>query len=175
MLYMVEFGFDDASRMDEFNRWYLSYLEMLLGIDGFLAAQRFLPVDSGPLPPLAIYSIASPDVLTSEQYKAKAGPQGKQLDQWRYGIKAWHRNLMEGIDDFPEVATDQMIVTADAAEPVEAAVGDLKLTWLKSVWSSGSTAFRGIAVIDRSHASAWRGSMAPSPRIYRPLTPRVRS
>jgi hypothetical protein len=91
VLYTVRCRFNDPEREAEWNEWYAGHLDVLMGVPGFLAAQRFhsdSTVDDRPY--LAMYEVASPDVFRSEAYQAIWG-----FDDWRPLIDNWTRDLFD--------------------------------------------------------------------------------
>jgi hypothetical protein len=91
VLYVVRSRFIDPVREEEWNEWYAGHLDVLLGVPGFLAAQRFhsdSTVDDRPY--LAMYEVAGPEVFTSEPYLAIWG-----FDEWRPLIDNWTRDIFE--------------------------------------------------------------------------------
>ena len=104
MLYIVEMELPDRSLIDEWHRWYEGHIRMLLTVPGFLTAQRFESMTPAASPFVAVYSLESADVITSEAYRSKAGP--GSTGKWRELMTNWNRNLLEGVDRAPAVAQD---------------------------------------------------------------------
>jgi hypothetical protein len=91
VLYAVRSRFIDPAREDEWNDWYAGHIDVLLGVPGFLSAQRFHSSETpDDRPYLALYEVASQDVFTSEPYLAIWG-----FDDWRPLIDNWTRDLFE--------------------------------------------------------------------------------
>lgn len=70
MIYTVEQALKPGQPDEVWYRWSSEQkpVPLLLAVPGFLTAQRFKGMDVDPSPSLAIYSIESGDVLTSESY-----------------------------------------------------------------------------------------------------------
>jgi hypothetical protein len=91
VLYAVRSRFTDPAREDEWNDWYAGHIDVLLGVPGFHSAQRFHSTETpDDRPYLALYEVESPDVFTSEPYKAIWG-----FHDWRPLIDNWTRDLFE--------------------------------------------------------------------------------
>jgi hypothetical protein len=119
-LYMVEMDMPHRDRLAEWHDWYKHHLERLIAIPGFLTAQRFGADGSTASPYLAVYTVANADVLTSAAYRAKAGP--TSTGHWQSLMTNWHRNVVEGLDQLPEIPHDSWLALMDrktqAAPPI---------------------------------------------------------
>ena len=89
---MVEMDFPFPEERAGFDTFYAERISMLLYIDGFLSAQRFEANSAVLAPFLAIYEIASPEVLTSAAYASKAGPAAVP-DAYKSKFRNWNRDL----------------------------------------------------------------------------------
>lgn len=101
MLYMVEMELPERSQLAEWNQWYDRHLQLLLSVPGFLSAQRFEATTPTASPFVALYAIARADVITSPEYRAKAGPES--TGRWRSLMTNWRRNILDGLELVPEV------------------------------------------------------------------------
>ena len=75
MIYTVELNFSDASKTDEWNAWYETYLKQLVSLDGLETAQRFRAV-AGSEPTweyLTLYTVPNLDVSKSEAHRKISG------------------------------------------------------------------------------------------------------
>jgi hypothetical protein len=181
LLYAVRSRFIGTEAAEaEWNRWYHGHLEVLMGVNGFRAAQRFRTAASpDERPYLALYELESADVFTSPEYLKVWG-----FSNWRDQIDNWTRDLFElhrGSDlDFGTNRTERLraafLLPADL--PVEQ-----RSEWL----AQQSAGVRGAITcgLDRSCAAvAWlRGSSGQVPEplagwagepvvqaVYAPLT-----
>jgi hypothetical protein len=94
VLYAVRCRFTDQSREPAWNDWYAGHIEVLLGVPGFLTAQRFrAPSPADERPYLALYEVAAAEVFESAAYRAIWG-----FDEWRPLIDNWTRDLFEPAD-----------------------------------------------------------------------------
>lgn len=167
MIFTSQSGITDASRGADWDDWYVGHLEAMAAVPGIGSAQRFAALDDGPPPSLAMYSIEAPDVFDSAIYLQTRG-----MGPWKSLIDARHykRNLFEGLDTAPAVASDAILLVADrpAAEPTLPA-----LTWLRAVGLDRSTPFRAIAVLaDQAAARRLAATIGRPAALYRPVTRR---
>mgnify|MGYP000465863746 CR=1 FL=1 len=99
-LYMVEMNYpcDTPGDRAAYDLFYERHIDMLLGIPGFLSAQRFECVHAARAPFLAVYGVRNPDVMTSDAYTSTAGrlsvPEG-----FRVRMTDWDRNLVQTGDE----------------------------------------------------------------------------
>lgn len=173
MLYIVEMDLPDATLLDEWHAWYADHLRKLLSVPGFRTAQRFQSTTPAASPFVAVYSIDSADVLTSAPYRAKAGPES--TGKWRTLMTNWNRNLLEGLDEAPDVPIDGWLAImdrrADSAPPLLAGIRSLKPVGLDR------------SVVERGLLAGGPGDAPPAAReerdwhvrVCRPLTPRIRA
>ncbi len=94
---MVEMDYldPDGSGRAEYDSFYDRHIGMLLSIPGFLVAQRFEACEQAAAPFLAIYQLAAPHVLESEEYLSRAGRMSVP-ETYRQRMQNWDRNLVLG-------------------------------------------------------------------------------
>src|SRR5687768_14710956 len=97
---MVDHVYADLATEQAWHDWYAGYLEKLLSVPGIHTAQRFKALGCTPSRYLAMYSIESEDVYTSEAYKGIGGG-GSQSAQFHHAYRLWTRNLFEGASRAP--------------------------------------------------------------------------
>ena len=123
MIYMVEMDFPHPERLAEWHDWYLAHIRVLQTVPGFRASQRFQAITETPSPYLALHEVASPAMFESPDYRARGGP--ASTGEWRALQTNWHRNLLDGLDETPEVPADRFLVVLrdarDAGFPVDGA------------------------------------------------------
>ena len=112
MIYMVEMALIDIARRAEWDDWYLSHMKKLISIPGIQATQRFESLTPHESPFVALHQVTGPDVFTSVAYRAKAGPGG--TGEWRERMNNWHRNLLSGVDETPDVPMEGALVIVEA-------------------------------------------------------------
>lgn len=165
MIYMVEMALIDLARRAAWDAWYLDHMKKLISIPGIQATQRFESVTPHASPFVALHQVTGPEVFTSDAYRAKAGPSG--TGEWRERMNNWHRNVLSGMEETPDVPMDGALVVLEdnAAAPVP-------VRWIESVGLDRSVARRGLAVLPRiADGAALLG--LPGVRVCKPLTPRL--
>lgn len=110
-IYTVEVDLADRDRLGEWNHWYQAHTAKLMGVPGFLSAQRFVAAEPGPSPFLAIYGIESAAVLDSPEYRAVGGPES--VGAWKPLMINWFRNILEGPERPSPVPQDGWILLGD--------------------------------------------------------------
>jgi hypothetical protein len=178
MLYMVECGFADPTREDNWNEWYSGpKLAELLSMPGFIATQRYKALEPCPAPYLAVHSIESPSMFTNPNYKANGGG---RFGDWEPSLMTnWSRRLFGPLREMPDVPADRLLAMTDSR-------GDgmpSDVIWLDGLgWDAvseyrnalaldASVDKRGIAVVPKSAGSAPVAGV----RLYAPLTEKRRA
>ena len=165
MIYMVEMALIDTARRAEWDEWYLSHMKKLISIPGIQATQRFESLAPHPSPFVALHQVTGPDVFATEAYRAKAGPAG--TGEWRDLMNGWHRNVLTGIDETPDVPMEGALAVVEDGANVP-----FVARWTESAGLDRSVARRGFYVAaDRADVAGLAGW--PGVRICRPLTPRL--
>jgi hypothetical protein len=191
MIYMVEMALIDLSRRTEWDAWYLSHMKLLISIPGIQATQRFEALGQHVSPFVALHQVTGPAVFTSDAYRAKAGPGGTGI--WRERMNNWHRNVLQGLDETPDVPPDGalIVVEDDAAGIVESDAAivsgggaanvskhgvtvPVPVRWTEPVGLDRTITRRGFAVLPRL-ADAVPLLGLHGVRVCRPLTPRLRA
>jgi hypothetical protein len=166
MIFTSESGLTDPGRLVEWDKWYLGHLAAMVAVPGISSAQRFRALTAGVPPSLAMYTIASPAVFDSDIYRRTRGmgPFIPVVDE-----RLHRRNLFEGLDDAPHVATDAILLVADRDSRQ---ADDHEVVWLKAVGLDCSTRYRGIAILpDRARARAASARIRGA-ALYAPMTER---
>jgi hypothetical protein len=165
MIYMVEMALIDVARRAEWDAWYLSHMKKLISIPGIQATQRFESLTPHASPFLALHQVTGPDVFTSVAYRANAGPGG--TGEWRERMNNWHRNLLSGVDETPDVPMEGALVIVEAGISVP-----IPVQWMESVGLDRSVHQRGIAVVALLSAAETLCGQS-GVRVCKPLTPRL--
>src|SRR6478736_3306390 len=103
MIFTSESGLTDPDRLREWDKWYLGHLAAMAAVPGISSAQRFRALGEGVPPSLAMYTVASPAVFESEAYRRTRG-MGLFLPV--VDERLHRRNLFDGLDIAPQIATD---------------------------------------------------------------------
>jgi hypothetical protein len=150
MIYMVDHVFADPVTEPAWHEWYAGYLQKLISVPGIHTAQRFKAVGRTPSRYLAMYSIESEDVYTSEGYK-NIGGGGSQSARFHTAYQLWTRNLFDGALRAPAVHEGQRVLAFDREQRGD--LGELgplesRALWLNAVGLHMTTKYRAIVVLD---------------------------
>jgi len=165
MIYMVDHVFTDPAREPAWHAWYDGYLKKLLSVPGIHSTQRFKAVGETPSRFLAMYSIDSADVYTSEGYK-NIGGGGSQSANFHSCYQLWTRNLFDGAARAPVVLEGQRVLSLDREQPEPLGLPQPRVLWLQSVGLHMTTKYRAIIVLEAGEpAPAITGGF-----VYQPFT-----
>jgi hypothetical protein len=164
MIYMVDHVYADAGTEPEWHAWYAQYLQNLVAVPGIHTAQRFKATGETPSRYLAMYSIDSLDVYSSDAYKRMGGG-GSQSAQFHHAYALWTRNVFEGSLRAPLLGAGQRILVWDSDEPAPADRAPPGMVVLKAVGLHMTTRYRSFAVLGRGATYDLPGS-----RLYEPFT-----
>ena len=109
---MVDHVYADPATEQAWHEWYAGYLRKLISVPGIHTAQRFKAIGCTPSRYLAMYSIESEDVYSSEGYK-NIGGGGSQSSRFHPAYQLWTRNLFDGASRAPAVRDGQRVVVFD--------------------------------------------------------------
>ena len=166
MLYMVEMDFTQPARQSAWNAWYLQHLQVLLSMPGFRTAQRFLCTTPHVAPYLAVYSVDSAEVFTTDAYRARGGRDS--TGEWKSTMASWDRNLFSGIDRAPAVYDGELLLMTEDTD-ADASCGEIAFSWLTAAGLDRTVAKRAIAVAQEPQAQHLARASAGRIRAYRPL------
>ena len=177
MLYMVECGFADRDREDDWNEWYSGpKLAELLSMPGFIATQRYKAIEPCPAPYLAIHSIESPSVFTNPDYKANGGG---RFGAWEPSLMTnWSRRLFAPLREMPDVPVGSLLAMTDSRDAgmphgaiwLDGLGWDAVSEYKDALALDASVQKRGVAVVPKSAGSAPIAGV----RLYAPLTEKRR-
>ena len=177
MIYMVDHVYADPASEAQWHAWYSAYLQKLIAVPGIRSAQRFKALGCSPSRYLAMYTVDSGDVFTSEPYRRMGGG-GSQSARFHGAYRLWTRNLFKAAAENdpqaavaiapPAVASGQHLLVFDR-EAIETIV-ELKAqpTWLEAVGLHMTTKYRAFLVLD-GDANALNASVKGS-FLYAPFT-----
>jgi len=166
MIFMSQSGLTDTARQAEWDQWYLTHLQVMLTVNGIHSAQRFVLIQGDNAPSLALYTIASPEVLQDAYYMQIRG-----MGEWLPLIDRRHyrRNVFAGLDVAPEVPAASVLLVADRQQP-EPMLASIAWTWLEAIALDRRPPYRGVAIVSRPTAPGVQGAGIAS---YRPVTSRL--
>jgi hypothetical protein len=172
MIYMVEMGFPHPERLAEWHDWYMEHIKVLLTVPGFRASQRFEAVVDNPSPYLALHEVASAEMFQSEAYRNRGGP--TSVGEWRSLQTNWHRNLLDGLDDTPEVPSDAYLLLLRDARDVILPTG-IRVDWLPGVGLDGTIKECGLAVLPDAGTVLDLARRDDRVRVFRPISEKLRA
>ena len=180
MVYMVDHIFADPTLEPGWHEWYQGYLRKLVAVPGIHSAQRFKALDHAPSRYLAMYSIDSADVYTSDAYRAMGGG-GSQSTRFHGAYRLWTRNLFDGVSReagvptwAPAVAKAQRVLVFDRNDmPGVRGAFETRATWLEAVGLHMTTKYRAFVVIDAAESAL--AAAVPGSFLYEPFTPPISS
>ena len=172
MIYMVEMGFPHPEREAEWHAWYLAHIRILLSVPGFRASQRFAAVTPTPSPYLALHEVASAALFDSPAYRSRGGP--ASVGEWRALQTNWHRNLLDGVDQTPEVPAEaHLLVLRDARDA--ALPEGIAVSWLRGVGLDRTIGECGLAVVRDPAPLIALAGRDPRIALYRPISEKIRA
>ncbi|MGC7405373.1 sugar ABC transporter [Pandoraea pneumonica] len=174
MIYTVECSFADPASEAEWNHFYsLEKLPALISVSGFRTSQRFKAMSAGCPAYLALHTVDSLDVLTSDDYRQKGGG---NFAKWQQHITDWHRNLYSDIGLAPAVAGDERLAVSGDGPDVLTQLGLAPLA-MHAVALERLPARRWLAVVSRNDVPNVEGIAERDPRIqlYAPMADQLTS
>jgi hypothetical protein len=172
VIYMVEMGFPHPERLAEWHDWYMQHIRVLLMVPGFRASQRFEAVVDNPSPYLALHEVASAELFQGEAYRNRGGP--GSVGEWRLLQTNWHRNLLDGLGETPEVPSDGYLLLLRDALDVKLPAG-IAVDWLRGVGLDGTVKECGLAVLLDAGMVLELARRDQRMRVFRPISHKVRA
>jgi hypothetical protein len=169
---MVEMGFPHPKRLAEWHDWYMEHIKVLLTVPGFRASQRFEAVVDNASPYLALHEVASAAMFESEAYRNRGGP--TSVGEWRSLQTNWHRNLLDGLDETPEVPPNAYLLLLRNARNAVLPTG-IAVDWLRGVGLDGTIKECGLAVLPDAGAALDLARRDERVRLFRPISEKVRA
>ena len=172
MIYMVEMDFPHPEREAEWHAWYLAHIHVLLSVPGFRASQRFKAILATPAPYLALHEVASAALFDSPAYRSRGGP--ASVGEWRQLQTNWHRNLLDGLDETPEVPQEAHLVLLRDARDLALPPG-IAVSWLRGVGLDRTIEECGVAVVADPAPLMTLAERDQRIRLYRPISEKIRA
>ncbi|HTW51800.1 MAG TPA: hypothetical protein VME45_07905 [Stellaceae bacterium] len=171
MIYMVEMDMRLDDREAEWHEWYRAHIKVLLTVPGFRASQRFQSILPCPAPYLALHQVDSGAIFESPEYRSRGGP--GSTGEWRARHSNWRRNLLEGLDETPEVAAGAYLLRLENARDL-GLPAEVRLTWTKAVALDRDAAEFALAVMDDPAPVLDLAGRDERVRLYRPISDKLR-
>jgi hypothetical protein len=111
-------------------------------------------------------------MFESAAYRSRGGP--ASTGEWRQLQTNWRRNLLEGLDETPDVPADRHVLLLDEARNVKLPPG-IGVTWLRGVGLDSTIKECGVAVLNDSAPLLDLTRQDPRVRVYRPISEKIRS
>jgi len=172
VIYMVEMDFPHPEREAEWHAWYLAHIRVLLSVPGFRASQRLKSIGPTSSPYLALHEIASAALFESPAYRSRGGP--ASVGEWRQLQTNWHRNLLEGLDETPEVPQEAHLVLLRDARDLALPPG-IAVSWLRGVGLDRTIEECGVAVVADPAPLMTLAERDQRIRLYRPISEKIRA
>src|SRR5205823_5259349 len=149
---------------------YLAHIRVLLTVPGFRASQRFQAVVEAAAPYLALHEVSGPEMFASAAYRSRGGP--ASTGEWRQLQTNWRRNLLEGLDETPDVPADRHVLLLDEARDAALPAG-IGVTWLRGVGLDSTVKECGLAVLNDPAPVLGLARHDPRVRVYRPISEKI--
>ena len=153
MIYIVDHVYNDPATEPDWHAWYAGYLQRLLSVPGLSSAQRFKAVGRTPSRYLAMYSIESEAVYSSEAYR-NIGGGGSQSARFHPAYESWTRNLFAGADRAPALSASERLLVWDRGAPQADVPFASRVLWLHAVGLHRTTPYRAVLVLDQAEAAS---------------------
>lgn len=173
MIYMVEMAFRHPEREAEWNEWYFAHVRMLLSMPGFRASQRLHAIVDNPSPYLGLHAVESAAFFDSPTYRNRGGP--TSVGHWSELQSNWHRNLLEGLDEAPEVPEDKFLLMLRDAPTVPPLLGGTVIHWLNGVGLDHTISRLGLAIIADPTPLVGLAERDDRVRLFRPIGEKMRA
>jgi hypothetical protein len=144
---------------------------VLLTVRGFRASQRFKSLLPVPAPYLALHQVDSGAIFDSAEYRKLGGP--ASTGDWRALHLNWRRNLLEGLNESPDVPFGRYLLRLENARDLKVPVPD-PVDWTEVVgldWSAGEF---GFVVLHDPEPFVELAHRDERVRLYRPISEKLR-
>src|SRR5438874_5622994 len=148
------------------------HIRVLLTVPGFRASQRFEAVTETPSRYLALHEVESAALFDSEAYRSHGGP--ASTGEWRQLQTNWHRNLLDGLDQTPDVPRDAYLLLLRDVRDVKLPAG-IAVDRLRGVGLDRTIDECGLAVLNGPAPLLDLASHGQRVRLYRPISEKIRA
>lgn len=165
--YTVDSRFLDGDREAAWNVWYDAHIDgMIEHVPGFVSSQRFRKTEPRDREYFGLHTLGSGDVLTSTPYSSRGGT---FPPQWLPLVTDWYRGFYIGVDRFPEVPHDHVLVVTDLTRAEVAPTG-VDFVWVRGAALTPRTAQRGLAIRSREEGNGLAARYSTLVRVFAPIT-----
>lgn len=169
MIYTVEIDFTNPAFESEWADWYHGNLALIVTVPGVETAQRLEKVSQYGKRFLAIYNVTSPDVFSSEAYRAIGGG-GTASSKWREWIDR-RRNLSSGIEWIPAITGESNLILTER-DPAEIDLPNILFARLTAEALARSPLHRYIAIATAKDVNRGGLLSLDGVAVYRPMRDR---
>ena len=114
--------------------------------------------------------MASAALFDSPAYRSRGGP--ASTGEWRQLQTNWRRNLLDGLDQTPDVPADRHVLLLDEARDIRLPA-DIGVTWLRGVGLDSTIKECGLAVLNDPAPLLDLARNDPRVRVYRPISEKI--
>ena len=139
-------------------------------VPGFRASQRFQAVVAAAAPYLALHEVSGPEMFEDPVYRSRGGP--ASTGEWRQLQTNWRRNLLEGLDETPDVPADRHVLLLDEERDVALPAG-IGVTWLRGIGLDATVKECGLTVLSNPAPFLDLARRDPRVRVYRPISEKI--
>jgi hypothetical protein len=111
-------------------------------------------------------------MFESAAYRDRGGP--ASTGEWRELQTNWRRNLLDGIDETPDVPSDSQVMLLEGARDVALPPG-IEVRWLRGIGLDRTIEECGLAVLSDPAPMLDLARRDPRVRLYRPISDKIRS
>jgi hypothetical protein len=111
-------------------------------------------------------------MFESAAYRDRGGP--ASTGEWRELQTNWRRNLLEGVDDTPDVPPENYVLLLEGARGVMVPPG-IDVIWLQGIGLDRTIEECGLAVVKDPAPVLDLAGRDPRLRLYRPISEKIRA
>jgi hypothetical protein len=111
-------------------------------------------------------------MFESAAYRDRGGP--ASTGEWRELQTNWRRNLLDGIDETPDVPPDSQVLLLEGARDV-ALPPNMEVRWLRGVGLDRTVEECGLAVLSDPAPLLDLARRDRRVRLYRPISDKIRA
>src|SRR5437868_5631753 len=120
----------------------------------------------------ALHEVSGPEMFESAAYRDRGGP--ASTGEWRALQTNWRRNLLEGVDNTPDVPPENYVLLLEGARGVVLPPG-IEVRWLRGIGLDRTIEECGLAVLNDPAPVLDLARRDPRLRLYRPISEKIRA